>query len=565
MITRLIALFCSTVFVLGLLGSTTAHAVVNLKNGNFYIAYDDLVVDEHSSLKLSRHYNSLSDSRGWFGWGWGTEFETRLFVMPDGLVAVRENGNAHVTLYGEPDEPAVIRASDRIIEALRTTGKLKASQESALRKQLQEDHLFRLQWAERLGLTGKLPDVGKRLNDAEFESNMDRFAETSDAQLLAHAVVSGDTNLSLLRLKHTYIADKTDMCGQLLRTNDGFERGTCSDQRFGDRQSFDQQGRLTKLNIKGNWLRLAYGKSRFPERIIDESGKHIALAWNDKGLISQISGLANGKQRVIDYTYDQDGNLIKSDEHTANVYKYEYDGAHHMTAILYGDLTKKLLEYDANGRVSKIMQREGEKAFFRYESNDRGDIEIVYLKQSAGEPREMRRLRYNSKGMLLLDRDPESTEQYEYHPVFGKITRYRDGQLDCQYEYNDQARLSQENCSSHGFINFIDYDSAGKIVKLTLTVPPELKEKVSDKYVVTNMQYDRLGRVVRVTEPSGGAQLIKNYANDNDREGWVQTQIGMEDPVAKKRFQAATALQEFVLRGISQRTRINTGFVMVRE
>lgn len=552
-------------FAAGLLTATSAQGVVNLKNGNFYVAYDDLTVDEDSGLKLSRHYNARSGSRGWFGWGWGTEFETRLFVMPDGMVAVRENGNAHVTLYGKPEPEAVSKAVDRIVQSLRDKGLLKAAQEPAMRQRLLDDALWRLQWAERMNLTGVLPAVGTRMNGDEFESGMDRFAETDDGHLLLQALATGDKNFTLLNLKHAYIAARADACGQLVRTREGFERGTCSDTRFANRQSFDPQGRLTGLNIKGDWLRLAYGKGAYPERIIDEAGKAIEMKWNAQGFIAQISGVAGGKNRVTDYSYDPHGNLSKSDAHTANVYRYQYDGRHNMTAILYSDDKKKSLEYDDQDRVTHITQTDGQQAFFRYETNAQGDAGTTYLVQAGAEPREVRYLRYNTRGQLLLDRDARSTEEYEYHPTHHTIARYKDSRFDCRYDYTDLGKIRREHCPGQGVDNFLDYDAAGNVVKTTLSVPASLRDELGNRYVSLTMDYDRFGRVIRLREEGHPAQIIRIYADDNDQEGEISARIGLDEKAAKDRFVAVNKLQGSAMRGITQRVRTNDGFVMVRE
>ena len=70
------------------------HAGVNLKNGNFYITYTDIIVmvggDEFS---LSRTYNSKSAQNLSFGYGWGSALDTRLIIGGDGSVSVQEIGS----------------------------------------------------------------------------------------------------------------------------------------------------------------------------------------------------------------------------------------------------------------------------------------------------------------------------------------------------------------------------------------------------------------------------------------------------------------------------------------
>lgn len=549
-----------------LLMSVSAHAVVNLKNGNFYVAFDDIAVSSGSGLKLSRHYNSLTEARGWFGVGWGTEFETRLFVMPDGLVAVRENGNAHVTLYGEAQPAAVQQAVERIVQTLRQKDALKPADEGVLRQQLQDDPLLRLQWAERYQLSGTPPTVGTRLRGAEYQSAMDRFAETSDGELLAHAIVTGDRNATLLRLKQAYITAREDLCAQLLRTPTGFERGTCSNTRFGDQQSFDAQGRLTQLNVEGHSLRLGYGASRHPERILDEAGQSIELKWNERGFVSQVSGMVEGKPEIVDYSYDATGNLTVNATRNGNTYRHAYDNRHNMTAILYADETRKVLEYDHKNRVIQITQRDGTRARFGYETNTQGDTETVYSSVVGDTLRERRRISYNRKGQLLKDLNGSNFLEYEYHPTLGTVTHYRANDADCRYEYNRAGKVTREVCPEDELDSYFDYDDGGNVTKATIAVPEQLRERLGSKSYVLVMRYDTRGRLTQMNELGERWYVIKSYANDNDEQGQPQMHGFPEgDPIPRARFGNKAGLMGSVLRNIDQRTRIVSGFVMVRE
>ncbi len=68
-------------------------AGVNLKNGNYYVTYTDLIATGGGhDLMVQRTYNSKSIDMGWFGFGWGSDFETYLVVSPDGSVTIHENG-----------------------------------------------------------------------------------------------------------------------------------------------------------------------------------------------------------------------------------------------------------------------------------------------------------------------------------------------------------------------------------------------------------------------------------------------------------------------------------------
>jgi hypothetical protein len=67
-----------------LIASSMAHAGVNPRNGDFYISYEDASLSgQGHEIELTRTYNSKSTKIGWFGYGWGSPFETSLTVTQD--------------------------------------------------------------------------------------------------------------------------------------------------------------------------------------------------------------------------------------------------------------------------------------------------------------------------------------------------------------------------------------------------------------------------------------------------------------------------------------------------
>lgn len=75
---------------------------VNARNGNFALTY--AAFDKGSGVPYRRTYNSLATNKGVFGLRWGSTFDTYLVVLADGRVAVRENGNGALAVYGRAVE-----------------------------------------------------------------------------------------------------------------------------------------------------------------------------------------------------------------------------------------------------------------------------------------------------------------------------------------------------------------------------------------------------------------------------------------------------------------------------
>lgn len=70
---------------------------VNTRTGNFARTYPAF---ERHALAFRRTYNSNAANHGTFGLAWGSVFDTQAVTLLDGRVAVLENGNGAITVYG---------------------------------------------------------------------------------------------------------------------------------------------------------------------------------------------------------------------------------------------------------------------------------------------------------------------------------------------------------------------------------------------------------------------------------------------------------------------------------
>ena len=133
-----------------LIASGNLFAGVNYKNGNFYVSYTDIVVPGGGKdLEITRTYNSHSTHAGWFGMGWGSEFETRLEVGADGAVVIHENGSGARTRFTPKDSVNVESAADLIIAKLKEEKSFSDTDVKNLRKNLVKDAHLRQSYSER--------------------------------------------------------------------------------------------------------------------------------------------------------------------------------------------------------------------------------------------------------------------------------------------------------------------------------------------------------------------------------------------------------------------------------
>ena len=91
--------------ILIVLFTCSVNAGINKRNGTFFISYVDITTpyEKGQALQFWRTYRSTSTYKGWFGEGWGSVFETRLQIQPDGSALVTENGQGQTYRFGGND------------------------------------------------------------------------------------------------------------------------------------------------------------------------------------------------------------------------------------------------------------------------------------------------------------------------------------------------------------------------------------------------------------------------------------------------------------------------------
>ena len=136
-----------------------AFGGVNLKNGNFYITYTDIIVPggDHD-LEVTRTYNAKSIENGWFGYGWGSLYETKLIVSADGSVVVIENGSGAQTRFVPKEAVNVESASKKIVEAMKKKEPMSEAATKALVTRLNNDAEIRQAYSKKYNIETKLAD-----------------------------------------------------------------------------------------------------------------------------------------------------------------------------------------------------------------------------------------------------------------------------------------------------------------------------------------------------------------------------------------------------------------------
>lgn len=453
---------------------------VNLKNGNFYITYTDIIVPggDHD-LVVSRTYNAKSTDNGWFGYGWGSLYETKLLVSADGSVVVVENGSGAQTRFVPKEVINVEAASKKIVEAMRKKEPMSEAAVNALVTRLKND-------AELRQVYSKKYNVETKLADGTILYSNDRGIQT------------------------------------ISKEKEGYKRSLSE----GRTDFFDNEGKLVKVTDKNGYAITFEYKSNQVNAIKDNQAKQILLEWTPEGKVKTATSAGDKKTT---YTYDSKGNLILSSDVGGNSFKYDYDVNHNLTSITYVDNSKMTIKYDKNASATEVVERNGESTKYKYENNPKNP-ELHYwttvTRKPTDGPESVSKYEYEIKskpdGQQYTYRIATEIDGLKTETIYSecctlplKITRGKDVTT---FEYNAKGLLTKKTSTKGEFVQ-LDYDD--KLNKIT---------KVVNNEGWTTFQYDKLGNLAKAVNSSGKSVLLIY-----DRMGKITRMIDQEKNDEKSR------------------------------
>lgn len=452
---------------------TIAFSGVNLKNGNFYITYTDIVVPggDHD-LEITRTCNSKSTELGWFGYCWGSLYETKLVVSADGSVVIMENGSGAQTRFTPKESIDVASASRKIIDAMKKTEPMSETATKSLIARLNGDAELRQYYSKKYNIETKLAD------GTVLYSN-DRGIQT------------------------------------LYKEKNGFKR-VISD---GKTDFFDNDGKMTKTADKNGYYVTFEYKGPNLYAIKDSQAKQIILEWYPTG---RLKGASYAGDKKTSYVYDEKNNLIESKDVAGNLYKYEYDSNHNLTTIAYTDGTKMQIKYDKNSFATEVNDRNLELTKYKYESNPKNpDFHYwtTVSRKYGGDPETVSKYEYEIKtkpdGQHYTYRIATTVNDIKTETIYSeccslplKITRGKDVTT---FEYNAKGLLTKKTSTKGEYVELAYDDVLNKITK------------VVNKDGWTTFEYDKIGNLVKAVN-SGGKSVLLLY----DRFGKITKMVDQE-------------------------------------
>jgi YD repeat-containing protein len=289
---------------------------VNVRNGNWSVAYEMI----GGAFDIT--YNSLSGYVGWFGFGWGSPFETRLIKMRDGTIYVQLNGSGSVATFGSGSAPRYASMMDDVVikEAARTPD----GSEVKIQKRLETQRDYAIEMAWKYG-----------------------------------AISAPSVNIWKLDKDARNFNIGCDESGALIESPAGYVI-KCGDHRI----LFDENGRLLsgESPTLGKFS-IDYGSQRKPVKVRAEKTS-FNFIWGDQGILQIVPA----GRRPDELQYGPKNQLILLRQRdVGSTYKFEYNDRTDLTAIRYDDGTSKTLNYDTSDGVVSMTERNGEKTTFQFE------------------------------------------------------------------------------------------------------------------------------------------------------------------------------------------------------
>jgi len=321
-------------YILTCLGCSLALPAVTsagINNGNYMVSFTDYVSPD-DSIVLGRTYNSVTQSAGQLGYGWGSWFETYLTVISDGTVIFHLDRTGSQTILHSPHRKlADLKASIRDI--------LEARQKSAQP----------VQFFTRNADGKKVARSERSLPEHLLTQQAMRYYLWDlyvDEGLLTYAVLPVGSTL----MAHSAYGDVS-----LVRIASGYRVMN----GFGV-YDFDRQGRLVGYTDHGS-----LNKGKEDTRFYWGDGKQLLAVSSNKSdtmifVRHNYQGLITGlfdQQGQLLASYEYNGkNMVHSKDHGDHAYTYHYNEDNQIDAITYTNGSLSII-YDENGKALRTNRK----------------------------------------------------------------------------------------------------------------------------------------------------------------------------------------------------------------
>ncbi len=466
-----------------LLFSLNAMALIDMKDANYVETWTDLDMGGPGYiLKVERTYNSRSIYDGVFGFGWCSDFETRLEITPDSKIKVIECGGGLEITYAVKDSEtgSVADLVKKIVSKVKQDKKdagLKEQYFVNLEKELSTNEFLRDALASELGFKGKIT------------KGTTYFASGRGSERL----IVSDSSYKRILADGTY-------------------------------QNFDVKGRLIALydNSK-NFIKLNYVNDRLVS-VIDNQSRRLDFSYNTSN--SKVAKIVSSpSKQTISYSYKAHDLAAVLNSKSLN-YQYKYDDLHNMTEATYPDKTTKKFVYnqDKDWVVSFTDQQRCSETYQYKDSEDdpRNHYWSEVKKTCSGKVTNESKYEFwhkekDNKAGKYLSRVKSVVNgiltDVKYHPDFGRPIFKQEGREMAFYDYYTNGLLKIRKTEEERYKYFYKNacNKVSKIVQETL-----LKRKVAST-LTTSYLYYTPACSLKVAANTKGESALLSY----DKEGRI--------------------------------------------
>ncbi|MES2802548.1 MAG: DUF6531 domain-containing protein [Bdellovibrionota bacterium] len=467
--------------------SEKAHALVDMNNAGYSNTWTDLEVPGTGyDMRVLRAYKSRTIYNGLFGFGWCSEFETKLETTPEGNLKISECGDGQEIVYStrELTKKDVEGSIKQIITKMRADKKFSSNTSDYwknIESQLYDDSELRSQYARQFGIIVPVKDGTK------------------------------------------YMANAKEVENVIL--NKGVYTRTLPD---GSMQRFDGAGRLTHMYDKnGNYLKFDYQKDLLTE-ITDNNSRKLAFKYFPNKKVQRITG-PNGL--MTEYKYNQQEDLIWNRNAWAkketDVYTYDYNEFHNLTKANWPDKTTISIKYDnVKDWVLSFTDRDKCIESYKYEfsaSNPKFNYWSTATKVCGKQTLATNRYEFWHKqlpnGQVVLSRlltnVNGSIRDITYHDTFGKPVTIKINSDRIDFEYFADG-LPKTKTTASAKLEYT-YDNT---IKRVATVKTSFVNEKGKANVIrtTAFKYDGKGNLT-YAENSDGQKINMTY----DLKGRIQS------------------------------------------
>ena len=297
-----------------------AKALVDTKNANYTKTFVDISIPGAGiPLVVERTYNSRSLYHGVFGYGWCSNLETRVDVLPNNTLNVVEcGGGQEISFVSKSFKGNKADLIQQIMVEVKKKKGLTKKYIQQVERDLKQSTLLQSELIRAFGLKGKVK------------------------QGVVYSAV-GKQNQTLELKRGKYIRRLAN----------------------GHIQFFNKQGQFIEERDKfGNWLKIQRDKKGKIAKVLDNKGRSLRFQWGKGGF--KIKG---SNKQSAEYVIAKD-NLTSVVNSNKEKMKYTYDSQHNLTKITHPDKTYEALSYNnKKDWVVSFRNRQACLETYKYETN----------------------------------------------------------------------------------------------------------------------------------------------------------------------------------------------------